>query len=433
MFIFAAALLLQLPASFDPNSCPHPYYWRETYRGPCKSRNELDKIVNQHRQWIESNRTAGKRADLHGAILSDDDLSNVDLWGADLSGTVLIGANLSGAIFGLRSQNGQISKAPPGSWVLAPPQIVSVEIRDENGNVTSSSSSQTDLQHSNISDADLRGSDLSYSRLDYSTLINSDLSNADLTGASLNHAYLVGTKLDHANLSNVDLYGAILEPSSVDHVVGIESAKNLDAVAFETNPSGLIQLRTLLRDQGLQEQERKLTYAINHQRARIASSAERWFQYIAFDFTCQYGMNPGRCLRIIAVLWISFAAFFYVSIHKKGWMRLRITRRFGNKERVREKLMWPQPDIKHQGMRRLIARLKFEWRAVRASVFFSLVNAFSIGYREFSIGQWLLLLSKRQYEIKPARWARSAAGAQSLLTVYLFALWILTYFGHPFD
>jgi hypothetical protein len=30
-------------------------------------------------------------------------------------------------------------------------------------------------------------------------------------------------------------------------------------------------------------------------------------------------------------------------------------------------------------------------------------------------------------------WVRVAAGVQSLLSVYLIALWVLTYFGRPFE
>ena len=66
-------------------------------------------------------------------------------------------------------------------------------------------------------------------------------------------------------------------------------------------------------------------------------------------------------------------------------------------------------------------------------MFFSLVNAFSIGFREFSIGKWLRLLTPREYEVKATNWARPVAGIQSLATVYFFALWLLTYFGRPFE
>jgi hypothetical protein len=66
-------------------------------------------------------------------------------------------------------------------------------------------------------------------------------------------------------------------------------------------------------------------------------------------------------------------------------------------------------------------------------MFFSLENAFNLGYKEFNVGQWLRMLTKRQYELRAVGWVRTLAGAQSLVSIYLFALWVLTYFGHPFE
>ncbi|MGO9269579.1 MAG: hypothetical protein ACLQOO_04885 [Terriglobia bacterium] len=66
-------------------------------------------------------------------------------------------------------------------------------------------------------------------------------------------------------------------------------------------------------------------------------------------------------------------------------------------------------------------------------MFFSLISAFDIGYQELNIGQWLKMLSRREYDLKAAGWVRTAAGTQSLVSVYLLALWVLTYFGHPLE
>jgi len=43
------------------------------------------------------------------------------------------------------------------------------------------------------------------------------------------------------------------------------------------------------------------------------------------------------------------------------------------------------------------------------------------------------MLTKRQYDVKATGWVRSLAGIQSVVSIYLFALWILTYFGRPFN
>ncbi len=53
---------------------------------------ELGKILEAHRKWVESEGKEGKRANLSGAILRGADLSEVDLREANLQK-----ANLSGA------------------------------------------------------------------------------------------------------------------------------------------------------------------------------------------------------------------------------------------------------------------------------------------------------------------------------------------------
>lgn len=40
--------------------------------------------------------------------------------------------------------------------------------------------------------------------------------------------------------------------------------------------------------------------------------------------------------------------------------------------------------------------------------------------------------TEREYDLKAVGWARTVSGFQSLLSVYMLALWVLTYFGRPF-
>ncbi len=64
---------------------------------------------------------------------------------------------------------------------------------------------------------------------------------------------------------------------------------------------------------------------------------------------------------------------------------------------------------------------------------FSPMTTFNNGFGDINFGRWLRLLAKREYDIKAVGWARTAAGFQSLISVYLIALWVLTYFGRPFE
>ena len=113
------------------------------------TQNELNKILENHKHWINRDCEDWKsmKADLSGA-----DLSGANLRGADFSGADLSGANLSGAY----------------------------------------------LSGADLSGADLRGADLRYA----------NLSGADLSGANLSDANLIGADLRGADLSGANLRSA---------------------------------------------------------------------------------------------------------------------------------------------------------------------------------------------------------------------------------
>src|SRR5207237_8977041 len=81
----------------------------------------------------------------------------------------------------------------------------------------------------------------------------------------------------------------------------------------------------------------------------------------------------------------------------------------------------------------LLQLFQREFLLLRTSMFFSLMSAFNIGFRDINFGRWLRLLTRQEFDIKAVGWARVVAGWQSLISVFLIALWVLTYFGRPFD
>jgi hypothetical protein len=66
-------------------------------------------------------------------------------------------------------------------------------------------------------------------------------------------------------------------------------------------------------------------------------------------------------------------------------------------------------------------------------LYFSFLSAFSLGWRELNVGTWIARMQPREYVLRATGWVRTVAGIQSLLSVYLLALWVLTYFGRPFE
>lgn len=67
------------------------------------------------------------------------------------------------------------------------------------------------------------------------------------------------------------------------------------------------------------------------------------------------------------------------------------------------------------------------------ALYFSLLSAFHIGWRDFNVGNWISRMQPREYTLRATGWVRVASGLQSLISVYLLALALLTYFGRPFE
>ena len=293
--------------------------------GNVRSRADLDKILDAHKQWVESQFVGsqgklGARADLSGINLSYAELDGLNLWGANFEGTILIGAKLRGAILGPLGQKNQQQSTVLGGWRPSPPAMLSVSVCcDENGQpIGTSDSTVTDLRGALLSKAYLNGADVSYADCTGAALDGADLSHANLTGANLKGAYLIDTDLDTSDLQGANLLGATFEARSVSKIKGIASTANLESVTYRDNPGPLIELRKQFQDAGYREQERKITYALNREEARRDSFVERWFKRVAFDLTCQYGLTPGRPLRIVLVLWMFFSCVYVVFMHQPG-------------------------------------------------------------------------------------------------------------------
>jgi hypothetical protein len=303
--------------------------------------------------------------------------------------------------------------------------------------------------------ANLYGADLSNASLSGATLKDALLSHANLFGAFLNRADLSGAKLRFATLKNAelkdaqffsaDLEGALFEPKSLPLLEGIAAARNLDLMQYDVNPDAMTQLRKRFTDTGLREQERKITYALKRVEAgkawerctakwgdvneslwasdgRLANCLSSVFNRIFFDWTCQYGMSPGRPLFIGFVLWFA-CSVLYSALVRPPWVPGSLFR------------IYPPDFLAGPTAQQSIESV---WhphgrpRLFLACMFFSLMSAFNIGFRDINFGRWLRSLTREEFDMKATGWVRVVAGWQSLISVFLIALWVLTYFGRPF-
>ena len=133
-------------------------------------------------------------------------------------------------------------------------------------------------------------------------------------------------------------------------------------------------------------------------------------------------MRPGRPLLILFLAIIPFFSIPYSIVLKRPPKRDGIWKVWIS-ERVRKDLGSEEP-----------VRLNLEFfSALGFGFYFSLISAFSIGWRELNVGNWITRIQWREYTLRASGWVRMVSGAQSLVSVYLLALWVLTYFGRPFE
>jgi uncharacterized protein YjbI with pentapeptide repeats len=311
----------------------------------------------------------------------------------------------------------------------------------------------------NLDHANLDHADLTLARLD-----DADLRGAFLPYANLTDAFLYNAKLTGAEVAAANFDRAIFEPDSLPTLSGISLAQNLELLTYLGNPAALVQLRKQFEDRGFRDQERKITYALKRREAELswmrgtsredfpaktqrailwssdsllANLASFTLNKVFFDWTCQYGMSPGRPLMLGVVLWFLCSLLYFVCIHTPG--EAGLYRVYGQSigddpsEQRRVEKISPLSATHSPGPRWLFQFFRRECLLLRASMFFSLMSAFNVGFRDINFGRWLRLLTRQEFDIKAVGWARVIAGWQSLISVYLIALWVLTYFGRPFD
>jgi len=216
--------------------------------------------------------------------------------------------------------------------------------------------------------------------LGYATLMGADLSGANLSVVNLTWANLRGANLRWANLTGADLENAdasfgdftisLFQPKNIEGFVFL-GAKGLSTVVFD-NFDAVAELRKIAKESGLRSEERALTAALRKYRIRAAQFHEWIFEYIFLDLPTDSGANPWRSLATLFLLIPIFSIFYMIVLEnpwKDGIWQVWIP------ERVRKDLG----------------------------------------------------------EKKPVRLTLRGNAAQSLISVYLAALWVLTYFGRPFE
>jgi uncharacterized protein YjbI with pentapeptide repeats len=413
--------------------CPNPKGFRPAAE-------ELAAILEAHREWVRA-RPSGSRAILCRADFQGADLKDVDLDGANLQEARLLHANLRRA---------NLHRADLRGADLRSADLQSADLR--NANMEGVNLLRADLKGANLHRANLKGAFLVFAELQGARLIGTDLQKANLRevqlqGANLFGANLRGSDLRDANLTGADLADANLseaifarvtlrkakfEPISVPVKGSLGGISGLKEVSFrEGKQSGVVLLRTALKQAGLRRLEREATYVIERLKTQYAPWPERYFKRVFFEWTCGYGLYPVRPLLILVGLLGLCTIVYTIPISM-------IPTSVGSQAAIVR--LWPKGRVEMCQQTVEVAKteraeqLYAKGLAVLGYAFhFSLLSAFHIGWRELNIGNWISRVQPRQYVLRATGWVRIVAGLQSVISVYLIALWVLTYFGRPFE
>lgn len=436
--------------------------------GKTRTLTDFSDIVSRHRVWVKTAGAEGARANftkanLQGlkiqmvelvnatfssADLSRSDFTAVNLTGADLSGITLSDAHWSGVVLVNANLSGAFISQTEMLWT----QLQKAKF------------SNSSVLGSKITDSNLKGA-----KLDHTTFVGGSLQNSLLDDADLRSAGLLGTDLSGTRFSGADLQDTAYEPITAPELRGIANAHHLESLRMLTSPDALTALRQAFVAGGYTEQRNRLTYVLKRQendlrwrRAHDTNCTEpscrterllghecvegacqgRWVNYfyyglnwIFFDWTVRYGMAPEHALMLLIGQGIFFALVYCGFLHfsRRSSLIMVKRRRASKPESLRRVRYRPRIIPSSTGWRYRWNWLVREIHLIRVALFFSLLNTFHSGFNAVDPGKWIRLLTKHEYNLEPERWLRTVAGVQTVVSLFLFAMWLLTQFGHPFE
>jgi uncharacterized protein YjbI with pentapeptide repeats len=415
------------------------------------------------------------RADCRGADFSKANLTSAIFTNALLTGAIWSDAELAGANFSdANLVNANLERV--GGWTN---RILRRSWMSEFWKADFATFSNAVMAGAKLNHADLRGC----------SFINASFEDADLTGCQFWSADLQGVLFEPKLGCLPDLPSL----ATARNLAGLRfeySSSALASVRKWFRESGLQR-----QDREVTfaiNRSRRLALTESKGGKRF----EGWFRFVCFELTCDYGMSPWRPLTLVAFLVPIFAIPYTVSIilpgrsgilaarppdfsrasqkkpavirvfsqrslgtlNRAGPLQAGVSRVFNIGIALRKTYVaWirggPTKKIIGRFCRdvflqrsksrspkkaadkkmNLLRRVDFFLRAIVVGTYFSILSGTRIGFREFNIGSWLSRLQCREYVLHGVGWVRFLVGVQSLISVYLLALWVLSYFGHPFD
>jgi uncharacterized protein YjbI with pentapeptide repeats len=424
-------------------ACPNG----SAFEGRKLTKAELMQVIERSGEQREQVNLCG--ADLSNMKLEEVDLRNSNLDKANISNTTLFKVNLSGTHLSFSNfHNSQIFNSDFSNSILVAAdlrgtEIVTADFRQTNlwqahfnsakiGNLVCDGATGRGavFDDAEIADSSFKASTLtntSWLRVlsESNSFREADLSESDFSRASINGDDFTKTKMIAVRLDSARFDPM---PGALPNKQALASVKVNELIRFPEHgsPQGIIALREAMKDAGRSQEERQLTFAIESQKTQQlfsgnwADKLEGAFRLIMFQWTTRYGLDPGRALRLIGLLILvfSFPYVFAIAISDQPTIW-----RLWSKERV----------LRHTGIDTPEPMQYTIPKAILLALHFSAMSAFQIGWRDLNIGTWISNLQPREYRLAATGWTRVISGIQSLCSVYLLAICVLTYFGRPFE
>lgn len=357
-------------------------------------------------------------------------------------------------------------------------------------NFSSSDAENVKLLRSYLEETSFKRANLKSANFNEAKLNNADLSEANLVGALFLMANLDGANLSKAvfgcsddkpskctDITQASFYG----PScSYNHqkkdvvcndeklvFTNLKGAKNIKSLVYDYSdhlnfPSTLISLRKYLRESGFESEAREITYVIQKgldeedlfdlSKVSTLEILGAYARKFAFDYTVQYGASPSNALVIMLYTLIIFSFVYFSTLVVQVFYKLKFV---GDVFLISPKITIPDIlDVqeyedgifKIQSLLRVIHKyrdmqppygpdrqleLKYYFYICRHAVWFSILSSFHFGWRDLNVGSWLARLQPTLFTYKPTKMFRILSGIQSLVCIYLLAIFVISYFGNP--
>ena len=222
------------------------------------SKEELERILGEHKKWLESEGKEGqkailKRTNLRKANLKYANLKKASLWGADISDSDLGQADLSEA--NLSMANLQRSKM--GFVNLRASILEKVNLHGAylvGADLRNAYLGRADLREANLMEADFREADLSEAVLEKAYIFD----------AELNDALLFDTNFNYVNLKNAKgLREAKLQYANLEKTTGLIGTELMQTDITGTKlPENYIAFNTLQVIEETSKNARKIFFAM---------------------------------------------------------------------------------------------------------------------------------------------------------------------------